>query len=579
VFRSRLSRLRVPTPVLGLIVFLFAAPASAGERPPAAAIASAHPAATAAGREILEAGGNAFDAAVAVAAALAVVEPYSSGLGGGGFFLLHRTRDGREVMLDARERAPLAATRDMYLDASGKPVPRASLDGALAAAIPGLPAALAHLAERWGELPLARALAPAIRLARQGFAVTPRYRRLAEWRREALIAHGAGRIFLDHGRVPEEGYVIRQPALARTLERIAERGAAGFYRGEVARRLVDGVRAAGGIWTLEDLARYRAIEREPVRGTYRGARIVSAPLPSAGGIVLLEALALLEPYDLERLPPAERAHLVIEAMRRAYRDRARHLGDPDFLPDDLAARLLDPARLAAIGRGIERERATPSVDLRPVLPAAAGRGTDTTHFSILDAAGNRVAATLSINLPFGAAIVPPGTGVVLNNEMDDFAIALGVPNAYELIGREANLIAPGKRPLSSMTPTFVDTGERLAVLGTPGGSRIISMVLLAVLDAVHGRGDVHDWVARPRFHHQYLPDRVQHEPGAFTEAQAARLRALGHALDRIGRYGNMQALVWDRTADRVEAASDPRGEGEAAVFRLRRARADVERPR
>lgn len=563
-FARRLSR-----PVLGLIVILFVVPAAVAEaRPPAAAIASAHPAATAAGREMLEAGGNAFDAAIAVAAALAVVEPYSSGLGGGGFFLLHRARDGREVMIDARERAPLAAARDMYLDDAGEPLARASLDGPLAAGIPGLPAALAHLAERYGELPLARSLAPAIRLACAGFPVTARYRRLAEWRRKALIAQGAGRLFLDQGRVPQEGFLVRQPALARTLERIAERGAAGFYRGETARRLVEGVRAGGGIWRLDDLAQYRVVERAPVRGRYRGARIVSAPLPSAGGIVLLETLALLERFELERLGPGERVHLVIEAMKRAYRDRARYLGDPDFLPSDPAAQLLAPRRLDRIGGGIERGRATPSVDLRPVAPAAAGQGSDTTHFSILDADGNRVAATLSINLPFGAAFVPEGTGVVLNNEMDDFAVALGVPNAYELVGREPNLIAPGKRPLSSMTPTFVDTGERLALLGTPGGSRIISMVLLATLDAVHGHGDVHDWVARRRYHHQYLPDRVQHEPGAFTDEQAARLRALGHALEETRLYGNMQALVWDRQVNRVEAASDPRGEGAAAVFRL-----------
>lgn len=555
--------------IAALIVVIVAVTAQAEVRPPAAAIAAAHPQATTAGREILEAGGNAFDAAVAVAAALAVVEPAGSGLGGGGFFLLHRAADGRDLMIDARERAPSAARRDMYLDADGRPVPRLSLDGPLAAAIPGLPAGLAHLAERYGTLPLTRSLAPAIRLARGGFPVTPRYRRLAEIRRKALLTWGAAAVFLDEGRVPAEGYVVRQPDLARTLERLAREGADGFYRGETARRLVRGVRAAGGIWTTEDLAQYRVIEREPVRGTYRGARITSAALPSSGGIVLLTILGILEDYPLERLAPSEHAHLLIETMRRGYRDRALYLGDPDFIDQDLPARLLDPKRLAGLRGAIDPARATPSADLSPSPAVSPPQGTNTTHFSILDTDGNRVAATLSINTPFGAAFMPAGTGVALNNEMDDFAIAPGVPNVYQLTGREANAIAPGKRPLSSMTPTFVETEDRIAVLGTPGGSRIISMVLLATLDIVHGRGDVRHWVARPRFHHQYLPDRVQYEPHAFAPEAATRLQRKGHALHALtSEYGDMQALVWDKATGRVEAAADPRGEGAAIVFHV-----------
>lgn len=561
--------------VLALLVVLVVLPASAAPQPPAVAVATAHPLATSAAVEILRAGGNAFDAAVAASAALAVVEPFSSGIGGGGFFLLHQAATGREVMIDARERAPLAARADMYLDADGRPVPRASLDGPLAAAIPGLPAALAHLAERYGALPLARSLAPAIRFAREGFPVTPRYRRMAEWRREALVAWGAGEIFLDRGRVPGEGHIVRQPDLARTLERIAAEGAAGFYRGEVAQRLVEGVRAAGGIWTLEDLAQYRVVEREPVRGRYRGARIVTAPPPSAGGVMVLEILGMLERYDVGKLPFVERTHLVIEAMRRAYGDRTLYLGDPDFIGGGAAMRLLDPQRIARLAASIDRRRATPSAALSDLLEEGRARGEDTTHFSILDAAGNRVAATLSINLPFGAAFVPPGTGVVLNNEMDDFASGPGIANAYGLFGGAANAIAPGKRPLSSMTPTFVETQDALAVLGTPGGSRITTMVLLAVLDFVHGRGSVHEWVARPRYHHQYLPDEVQHEPDVFTPEEKAALERRGHRLRSIGReYGNMQALVWDRAAGRVEAASDPRGEGEAAVVELRAPRTE-----
>ena len=551
-----------------LVVFVAAIafiPANAADRPPAAAIATAHPLATAAGREMLVAGGNAFDAAVAVAAALAVVEPYGSGLGGGGFFLLHRVADGRDVMIDARERAPLAARADMYLDADGKPIPRISLDGPLAAAIPGMPAGLAHLAKRYGKLPLTQTLAPAIQLAREGFAVTALYRRLAGYRRDAMVKWGAGSLFLNGGDIPALGYVVRQPDLARTLERLARDGGEDFYRGETARRLVDGVRAAGGIWTAADLAQYKIVEREPLRGTYRGAKIVSAALPSSGGIVLLQALGLLDGYDLDRLAPIERAHIVIEAMRRAYRDRAVFMGDPDFIPVDTATKLLDPKHLAQLGADIDRKRATPSADLLPSRSPRQSEGTNTTHFSILDAEGNRVAATLSVNTLFGAAFIAPGTGVLLNNEMDDFAIAPGAPNNYGLVGDAANAIAPGKRPLSSMTPTFIETKDTVAILGTPGGSRIISMVLLATLDVVHGRS-VADWVARPRFHHQFLPDRVQYEPLAFSADVAAALARKGHTLYEVkSGYGNMQALIWNRSGNRVEAASDPRGEGESVV--------------
>jgi gamma-glutamyltranspeptidase / glutathione hydrolase len=553
-------------PILVLLFFVCVT-AHAERQPPAAAVASAHPAATAAGREILDAGGNAFDAAVAVAAALAVVEPYASGIGGGGFFLLHRARDAHDVMIDARERAPGAASANMYLDENGRPIPRLSLDGPLAAAIPGTPAGLVHLAKNYGVLPLSRSLAPAVRLAKNGFAVGPRYRRMAENRRNALLKWGGADVFLDGERAPELGHTVRQPDLARTLELLGAKGSAGFYEGETARRLVEGIRAAGGIWTAADLKQYRVVERPPLRATYRGARIVASPLPSSGGVLLLEMLGMLEHFDLAQLPPAERTHVLIEAMRRAYRDRAVHLGDPDFIARELPARLLDPKRLTELGRSIDRGRATPSAELAPKAPPAPRGGTDTTHYSIIDAAGNRVAATLSINIPFGSGFLARGTGVLLNNEMDDFAMAPDTPNTYGLVGREANLIAPGKRPLSSMTPTFVETRDAVVILGTPGGSRIVSMVLLGVLDAVHSPLDAARWISRPRFHHQYLPDRVSHEPDAFNHEAADSLKGKGHVLNPTAdRYGNMQIVVWDRGTRRVEAAADPRGEGEAVVF-------------
>ncbi|MFL6646333.1 MAG: gamma-glutamyltransferase family protein, partial [Sulfurifustaceae bacterium] len=358
-----------------------------------------------------------------------------------------------------------------------------------------------------------------------------------------------------------------QPDLARTLESLGRDGARSFYEGDLARRLVEGVRAAGGNWTAADLREYRVIEREPIRGSYRGARITSPPLPSSGGFVLLETLGVLERLSLDSLGRTDRVHRIVEAMRRGYRDRASYLGDPKFIGRDPAAALLEPQRLAALAAGIDVARATPSASLRTEALAPADRSTNTTHFSIIDTAGNRVAATLSINTPFGSCVVPPGTGVVLNNEMDDFASAPDVPNVYGLTGDVANAIAPGKRPLSSMTPVFVETPDALAIIGTPGGSRIITMVLLATLDFVNEHGSAEQMVRVPRFHHQYLPDEIQYELGAFTPEEVESLQRKGHHLKELTRkYGNMEVVIWNRATGRVDAAADPRGEGESLVF-------------
>jgi gamma-glutamyltranspeptidase/glutathione hydrolase len=540
---------------------LFLAPGwcPAAATAPQAAIASAHPLATRAGMEILAAGGNAFDAAVAVSAALAVVEPTGSGLGGGGFWLLHRASDGHEVMIDGRERAPLAAHRDMYLDNSGEVIPRLSVDGPLAAAIPGEPAALVHLARRYGRLPLAKSLAPAIRLARDGFPVDEHYRRAAKFRLEILRASpAAAAVFLQDNDVPALGYVIKQPDLAMTLTGLADQGRDGFYAGTVAERLVAGVHAVGGIWTKKDLAAYSVLERTPVSGDYRGLHITSAPPPSSGGVVLLTMLNILSGYDLSKLDAATRTHVIVEAMRRAYRDRADYLGDPDFVTMPIA-QLTSPLYAAGLRAGIRLDKATPS----SALPGAAAhpQGVDTTHFSILDKDGNRVAATLSVNYPFGSGFMPPGTGVVLNDEMDDFSAKPGTPNVYGLVGGEANAIAPGKRPLSSMTPTFLEDDKKVVILGTPGGSRIITMVLLATLDIAAG-GDADSAVSVKRFHHQFLPDVIQYEPGALTPTVVTALQAQGHQLKELGHsYGNMQLVWWDKRRQRAAAASDPRGNG------------------
>ncbi len=543
-----------------LAALCLAAAAAGADLPRRGAIASAHPLASEAGVEILAAGGNAFDAAVAVGAALAVVEPYSSGVGGGGFWLLHREQDGLQVMVDGRETAPGAATRDMYLDEQGNPVRERSINGPLAAAIPGMIAGLEHLARNYCTLPLAETLAPAIRLAREGFPVTEGYRQLAGYRLNAMRADPeVARIFLLDGEVPPLGHVIRQPELAGVLEAVAREGAAAFYSGAIAQQLVNGVRAGGGVWSAIDLARYEVVERRPIVGEYDGIRVVTAAPPSSGGVVLGEILNILAPYDLDALAPVDRRHLVIEAMRRAYRDRADYLGDPDFTDIPLE-RLLDSAYADTLRASIDPARATPSSALPPAGGDAPG-GRHTTHYSILDRDGNRVAATLSINLPFGAVFVPPGTGVVLNDEMDDFSVKAMTPNAYGLVGVNANAIAPGKRPLSSMTPTFLETADRVGILGTPGGSRIISMVLLGVLEFARGE-PVQSWVSVPRYHHQYLPDEVQFEQGGLSADEQAGLAARGHKLTEVPRrYGDMHAVLWNRVTGEVTAASDPRGEG------------------
>ncbi len=550
---------RLTALLLGLSVLTATEAAGPGQ----AGIATAHPLATGAGVEILKQGGNAFDAAVAISAALAVVEPFGSGIGGGGFWLLHRAHDQKEVMIDGRETAPGAAHATMYLDEQGQPVRDKSLNGPLAAGIPGVPAALDHLASHYGNLALSQSLAPAIRYAREGFPVTRHYRKLAAMRMEVLQRWPDGRrIFLHDDAVPPLGHVLIQSELANTLEMLADHGGAGFYQGRIARRLVEGVRANGGIWSLADLEQYRVIERQPVRFDYHDIRITSAPPPSSGGIVLAQALGILQHFDLGYTDSTARKHLVIEAMRRAYRDRAVFLGDPDHVQVPVQ-RLLDPDYLEGLALSIDPERATDSAAMGTF--ELQQTGTSTTHFSVIDKAGNWVAATLSINLPFGSGFVAPGTGVLLNDEMDDFSSKPNSPNAYGLVGEEANLIAPGKRPLSSMSPTFMETRDKLGIIGTPGGSRIISMVLLGILDFADRRGPS-SWVSIPRYHHQYLPDEVQFEKGGLKPREQQALRALGHRLKEKDReYGNMQALLWYKPKNLLVGASDPRGEGRAVI--------------
>ena len=538
----------------------------AGSLPDKAAIASAHPLATQAGMEILQQGGNAFDAAVAVASTLAVVEPYSSGLGGGGFWLLHDEKSKRDVMIDGREKAPLKAHRDMYLDENKEVIQGLSLQGALAAGIPGVPAALDHIARHYGQLPLKMSLAPAIRIASQGFVIDETYRRFAQLRLKGLQADKeTARIFLVNNEVPPVGYILKQPDLAQTLQIIANKGSKGFYQGSVAKQLLTGVKNGNGIWSQDDFNQYDIKERQPISFSYHDYTVTSAAPPSSGGIALATMLHILEEYDLQKLTAVSKKHLIVESMRRAYADRARYLGDTDFVT--VPVKKLTSKKHAHQWRSsISMDKASKSQNLIPGKQAAP-KGNDTTHYSILDKQGNRVAATLSINYPFGACFVAPGTGVLLNDEMDDFSAKPGVPNAYGLVGAEANAIQPGKRPLSSMSPTFIESDKVLVIVGTPGGSRIITMVLHAILNSIDGMSALEVASAR-RYHHQYLPDIILYEQGALNENEIKTLQALGHQLkDNTspyggqGDYGNMQVVIWRKMSNALEAASDPRGHG------------------
>ena len=529
-----------------------------------AAIASAHPLATAAGFEVLAKGGNVYDAAVAISAALAVLEPFGSGLGGGGYWLLHRQKDGFETMIDGREKAPLAAHKDMFLDKDGQVIPKLAIDGALAAAIPGLPAALVHIAEHYGQLPLAASLAPAIRYAKTGFAISERYLTMLKVRAEVLNTYpDSAAIFLTDGKLPELYSILRQPDLAQTLERLGESGWDGFYSGVTADHLVSSVQQAGGIWTKADLAAYQVLEREPVKGVYQGIKITSAAPSSSGGIVLIEALNVLSGYDLQHSDELTRKHLITEALRRAYHDRFLYLGDSDFI-DIPVKRLLNVDYAAGLRSSLRIDKAMPSELLSGEIKLKS-EGTNTTHFSIIDEEGNRVAATLSVNFSFGSAFVAKGTGVLLNDEMDDFDSLPGSMNGYGFIGGTANAIAPGKRMLSSMAPTFLEDEHHVAVLGTPGGSRIISMVLLALLDFAKGN-EPESWVQVPRFHHQFMPDVIEYEKSALSDAELTGLAAMGHQLKLApNAYGDMQAVQLTKASKALAAASDKRGEGKAIV--------------
>ena len=520
-------------------------------------IASAHPIATQAGLKILEQGGNAFDAAVAVSAALSVVEPYSSGIGGGGFFLLFRSSDNFTTFIDAREVAPGMSEPDMYLDSDRNFIPRSSLVGPLASGIPGLPAALAHVAENYGNLPLKQSLQPAIKLAEEGFPVYSRLNTaLNVASRSSNLSPKFKEIFLPNNGLLEIGELIKQPELANTLKIIANKGHDGFYKSDFTEKIVKETNTDGSIWSVEDFSEYEVVERQPIKISFENAEVTLAPPPSSGGTTIATILNILSQYNYQEMADSELTHLIAESMRRAYQDRAYYLGDPDFA--DVPVKMLThPDHAIEHSTSIDLNRATPIHLNGDRSLVSQDKGTETTHFSIVDVEGNRVATTQTINTWFGSGYMSPSGGFILNNEMDDFSAKPFTPNRYGLVHGEANSILPKKRMLSSMTPSFIESDRGIAILGTPGGSKIITMVLLSMLNWING-GTADDMTSVKRFHHQYLPDIIQHEKGAFSNSDIDKLRSIGHTLKEVRDYGNMQVITIDKDTGKVETSSDPR---------------------
>jgi len=523
------------------------------------AVVTSNALATEVGEKILAEGGNAYDAATTISAMLSVVEPFASGLGGGAFWLIYDAKSNKYKMLDARETAPLQSHKNMYLDENEDIIKNISTLGPLSAGIPGIPAVLSYVNDKYGSKKLSTLLDPAYKAAINGFPVNERYLKGANYKKEWLKKYKETEaIFLDKGEVPQKGWILKQADLARTIKKIMKDGHKSFYTGSFAKKMVESVQSNGGIWTEEDLNRYKVLEREPVRSTYKGISIIAPGLPSSGGLVLSNALNILAGYELDKLSLTAQKHLIIESLRRAYYERAIKMGDPDFMDNSLEF-LLTPSYAAKQRESININYATDNQTLEFADPPYQGQGNDTTHFSVIDKFGNRVAVTQSINFWFGSAFVPKGTGVLLNNEMDDFSIKPGTENGYGLIGYDANAVEPGKRMLSSMTPTFLESERGFVILGTPGGSRIISMILLATLEWING-GDAKSMVSLPRFHHQYHPDYVLYEEEAFMSSEIDKLESMGHTFKKSNRqFGNMQIIMWEHENNKIEVASDPRG--------------------
>jgi gamma-glutamyltranspeptidase/glutathione hydrolase len=562
--------------LLGLHLLLLAAPASLGAQDAAihsgrdifhpvfaktGMVASQEATATKIGVEILKKGGNAVDAAAAVGFALAVTLPRAGNLGGGGFMLIHMADSGETLALDYRETAPAGASRDMYLGPDGAVDEQRARFSHLSAGVPGTVAGLARAVESYGRLSLAEVIQPAVRLAEQGIDVTPDLAASLESRRARLTRWpAAAAVFFRPDASayrPGEGLVQRD--LAWSLRQIAEAGPAAFYRGAIAERIAQEMAAEGGLITRADLAGYRAVLRKPVWGRYRGYEIAAMPPPSSGGVHLVQILNILEGFAIGELGHngAQSLHLMAEAMKLAYADRSKHLGDPDSWEVPVAG-LTSKDYAGALRKRIDRRRATPASEIGPGEPQPL-ESNETTHFSVMDREGNVVSNTYTINFSYGSGIMVPGTGILLNNEMDDFSAKPGVPNAYGLIGGAANAIEPAKRPLSSMTPTIVfKDGRPFLATGSPGGSRIITTVLQIIMNVVDHGMNVQAATNAPRVHHQWLPDELRVEQGLGPDTLRA-LEALGHKVTVKNAMGSTQSIR--RGAQGFYGASDPRRPG------------------
>lgn len=529
-------------------------------------VTSAHPIASEIGLSILKQGGNAIDAAVATTLAISVAEPFSAGIGGGGFLMFYQAQKNETKALDFRERAPLKATQNMYLDAQGKVRPNSSINGYLAVATPGTIAGLYEAHRQYGKLPWKTVVAPSVNLAQSGFPVSHRFTEATTSRKFQNAE--AQKIFTHQGKPYQPGEIFKQPDLAATLSAIAV-DPNSFYQGKIANAIVNDMRVNKGLITLEDLKQYRPIWRTPVCGDFRQARVCSMPPPSSGGVHLIQMLNLVSDTDLKTMGwrNPDSLHLLAESMRIAYADRATYLGDPDFVKVPVSA-LISPAYAKLRRSEINPKKAAPSV--KPgdsaVLQKLSKESTETSHLTVVDRDRNAVSLTFTINLGFGAGIVAKGTGIVLNNEMDDFAIAPNTPNAFGLVGGQANAIAPRKTPLSSMTPTIItENGKLRMAVGAPGGSTIITTVLQSILNVLVYEMDVRQAISAPRIHHQWQPDRLNVEQRGLDPLTISDLQRRGHQIYQRGNWGNANAIVV-RPDGGLEGAADPRGEGTAAGY-------------
>ncbi len=561
--------------ISGSLIFgPIALPAQALDRTTQGMVTSANPLATEAGLSILKQGGNAIDAAIATTLAISVVEPFSAGIGGGGFLVMHQRATGEMQALDFRERAPLAATKNLYLDAAGNVIPKRSIDGHLAVAVPGTIAGLREAHRRYGKLPWRQLVRPSVDLARNGFPVSDRFRRMLAWRQDVMARSSeTANLFLPNGKPPAIGTQIIQTDLAKTLEKIAQ-NPEDFYTGTIAKAIVSDMKANNGLITAEDLKQYRPIWRSPLCKTYslqlKPLRICAMPPPSSGGVHLLQMLNLIGLEEAKRSPwhHPNTLHRMIESMKIAYADRATHLGDPDFVAVPVQTLISDA--YATQRQSQILTTATPSKQVKAVeaetLQRLQKESHDTSHLTVIDADRNAVSLTFTVNLSFGAGVIAKGTGIVLNNEMDDFAIAPDTPNAFGLTGQILNSIAPRKTPLSSMTPTIVtENGNVKLVVGAPGGSTIITTVLQVMMNNLVYEMPIARAIAAPRLHHQWLPDETRIERWGFDPLTVDALRKRGHTIVDREPWGNANGIEVLPNGD-LAGAADPRGEGSAAGY-------------